>query len=213
MAMPNCRCPSVSFISLVVLMVQNSLLVVLTRYSRISVPPEKRYHTSTLVLNQEIVKMLVCLVLLALEERSRATVLPHMTCRPLKSGFLVILKNVSICKEALELSVPALLYVLQNFLTFVGLSNLDAATFQVWSQTKLLFTALLSEVMLGRHLSSMQWMALVLLAFGVLLTQRQDAHQHHDTVTADQRPLRGIFACVVSGLSSSYPSVYFGKIG
>lgn len=74
-------------------------------------------------------------------------------------------------KDTALLLVPQMLLTMQNFLIFVGLSNLDAVTFQVWSQTKLLSAALFSVWMLGRHLTWGQWLSLALLAFGVLFTQ------------------------------------------
>ena len=35
-------------------------------------------------------------------------------------------------KDSLKLLVPALLYVVQNNLLYIALTNLDAATYQVW---------------------------------------------------------------------------------
>lgn len=74
-------------------------------------------------------------------------------------------------RDTLKLLVPAFLFNMQNFLIFVGLSNLDAVSFQVWSQTKLLSTALFSVWLLHRKLSPMQWLSLVALTAGVLGAQ------------------------------------------
>ncbi|CBH16605.1 UDP-galactose transporter [Trypanosoma equiperdum] len=212
--MPSVKWLSAASISLVVLMLQNSLLVVLTRYSRINIPPEKRYHTSTLVLNQEILKMVVCLFLLSQEGGKCSTALPNAACMntPSGGGFLTVLWGVCFCKEARELLVPAFLFVSQNYLIFLSLANLEASAFQVLSQTKLPFTALLSKYMLGRHLSSMQWLSLLLLSIGVLLTQAQGSNPRHTATTATQRPVVGTLACLISALSSSYASVYFEKL-
>lgn len=73
--------------------------------------------------------------------------------------------------DTLKLLLPAAMFTVQNFLIFVGLSNLDAVSFQVWSQTKLLSAALFSVWLLHRHLAAGQWASLVILTAGVLLSQ------------------------------------------
>ncbi len=50
--------------------------------------------------------------------------------------------------ELLKVSVPSFLYVIQNNLLYLALSNLDAATYQVCYQLKILTTALFSATML-----------------------------------------------------------------
>lgn len=71
----------------------------------------------------------------------------------------------------MKLLIPAGLYTLQNNLLFVALSNLDAATYQVTYQLKILTTALFSVLMLGKKLDSIKWVSLVILMLGVSLVQ------------------------------------------
>lgn len=73
--------------------------------------------------------------------------------------------------ESWKLAIPALLYTLQNTLQYVGVSNLDAATFQVTYQLKILTTALFSVLMLGRSLSPRKWLSLLVLVIGVSIVQ------------------------------------------
>jgi UDP-sugar transporter A1/2/3 len=73
--------------------------------------------------------------------------------------------------ETLMLLVPAGLYTLQNNLLFIALSRLDAATYQVTYQLKILTTAVFSVFMLGKQLDSTKWISLVILMTGVSLAQ------------------------------------------
>ena len=73
--------------------------------------------------------------------------------------------------ETLKLLIPSGLYTLQNNLLFVALSNLDAATYQVTYQLKILTTAIFSVLMLGKQLNGLKWFSLVILMTGVSLVQ------------------------------------------
>lgn len=83
-----------------------------------------------------------------------------------------------------KLSIPAILYVVQNNLQYVAASNLDVATFQVTYQMKILTTAFFSVIMLGKRLSSMKWISLLLLAVGVGIVQIQSTG-HASTVSCE----------------------------
>ncbi|KAJ9098051.1 hypothetical protein QFC19_006486 [Naganishia cerealis] len=76
-----------------------------------------------------------------------------------------------------KLSIPAILYVIQNNLQYVAASNLDVATFQVTYQMKILTTAFFSVLLLGKRLSTAKWMSLLLLAIGVGIVQIQSTGQ------------------------------------
>lgn len=76
-----------------------------------------------------------------------------------------------------KLSIPAILYVIQNNLQYIAASNLDVATFQVTYQMKILTTAFFSVLLLGKRLSSVKWLSLLLLAVGVGIVQIQSTGQ------------------------------------
>ena len=83
--------------------------------------------------------------------------------------------------ETLKLAIPSGIYTLQNNLLYVALSNLDAATYQVTYQLKILTTALFSVSMLGKKLGVYQWLSLVILMAGVAFVQVtiQDKYAFH----------------------------------
>merc|ERR1711912_178864 len=65
-------------------------------------------------------------------------------------------------KESLKITVTAAIYTLQNNLLYLAAANLDAATYQVSYQTKILTTAFFSWTMLGKKLSLQKWFALIM---------------------------------------------------
>ena len=121
-----------------------------------------------------------------------------------------------VCKpmEVLRVSVPAFLYTMQSNLLFVALSNMDPAFFQVAYQLKILTTAVFSVTMLGRRISTGQWMALLLLTLGcVLVTDLRGSKPHaKESAKESGSRLAGLFAVGAAALLSSSSSVYFEKM-
>lgn len=105
------------------LVIQNTVVVLLLRYSR-TVEGDK-YLTSTAVVITEIQKFIACFFLVL-----------HGNGWKLSST-IRLLKYEIIDKydETLKVSIPSFLYTIQNNLIYVALSNLDAATFQVCMYT------------------------------------------------------------------------------
>ena len=92
--------------------------------------------------------------------------------------------------ETLKLSIPAIVYVIQNNLSFFALSKLDPATYEVTYQIKLLTTAVAMRVMLGKVLNATQWMGLFVLLFGVCLVELEKltvSEQEKETSANEQK--------------------------
>jgi drug/metabolite transporter (DMT)-like permease len=109
------------------------------------------------------------------------------------------LSTAIVSNESWKLAIPAVLYTIQNTLQYVAVSNLDAATFQVTYQLKILTTAVFSVVMLGRSLSPRKWISLLLLIVGVSIIQ---VPQQEATPAAESKVLGNIVA-----RSASYEGV------
>lgn len=153
-------------VSLVTLTVQNSALILLLHYSRIMpLIAGQRYLTSTAVFMNEVIKLTLCLTF-ALYDISR-TISPSMPATSLFSG----VTSAVFTGDSWKLAIPASLYVLQNSLQYIAISNLDSATFQVTYQFKILPTAIFSVLLLKRTLFPRQWLALALLMVGVAIVQ------------------------------------------
>lgn len=90
--------------------------------------------------------------------------------------------------ESWKLAIPAVLYTIQNNLQYVAVSNLDAATFQVTYQLKILTTAIFSVMILGRTLSMRKWLSLLLLIVGVSIIQVPQAMSESSTSGSASSP-------------------------
>ena len=116
--------------------------------------------------------------------------------------------------DNLKVSVPAVLYVVQNNLLFLALSKLDAATYQVTYQLKILTTAFFSVSLLGKQLDRYKWVALILLTGGVALVQLPK--DSGTSATASERDTSdqflGLCAVLAACVSSGFAGVYFEKI-
>lgn len=124
-----------------------------------------RYFTSTAVFLNEVIKLAIC-IWVALWDRRKVD--GSMT--PLSHSLHHLYSDV-FRADNWKLAIPACLYTLQNTLQYVAVSNLDAATFQVTYQLKILTTALFSVTMLHRSLSLKKWISLLLLTAGVAIVQ------------------------------------------
>ncbi|KAK9763282.1 UDP-galactose transporter Gms1 [Basidiobolus ranarum] len=184
------------YLSLIILVIQNSALVLVMTQSRDILP---RYATSTAVTLSELAKLIICL---CMHIRDELNTKGHVKPRELFSEIFG--------RDAWKLMIPAGLYTLQNNLQYVAVTLLDAATFQVTYQLKILTTALCTVIILRRSLSLKKWLALVILTVGVVLVQ----FPTKTSTTEDKRnqKLLGlatvVCACIISGLAG----VYFEKI-
>jgi drug/metabolite transporter (DMT)-like permease len=133
---------------LAALLFHNVCSTAITRYSR-SQPSESQYNTRCAVIATELLKGVICTsVLLSTKGSVRSVAREHW-----KSAF------------------PAVLFFIQNNLLYLGLGNLEASTFQILMQFRLVTTAAASVILLRRKLSSMQWCSLFILGCGVATVQ------------------------------------------
>lgn len=109
--------------------------------------------------------------------------------------------------------LPSFIYAAQNNLLYVALSNLDAATFQVSYQIKILTTAFFSVVLLRRSLTKLKWGALFILLVGVATVQIHSEQGAKATeAELGQNRWIGLTAVLVSAISSGFAGCYFEKV-
>ncbi|GMT12683.1 hypothetical protein PFISCL1PPCAC_3980, partial [Pristionchus fissidentatus] len=190
-------------LSLVVLIVQTTALVLVLRFSRTQKVEGPKYLSSTAVLMAEAVKVVTCFVVLFKECNFRFPVLINAIDRD------VIQRPM----DFLKMSVPAVLYVVQNNLLFLALSKLDAATYQVTYQLKILTTAFFTVVIMQRTLLKTQWVALLLLTGGVALVQMPSGDSSKAEVAHNSSEhFVGLIAVIAACLTSGFAGVFLEKI-
>ena len=221
------------WISLVTLALQNAFLTIIMHYSRVASSPSKTYSAASAVLLNELLKgsisVLIALKnidvslsapaqrhLLSEKDALRSVPVPPRQSRwsMLHPSRLNALRTAVFSPDCIKLSIPAILYVIQNNLQYTAASNLDVATFQVTYQMKILTTAAFSVVLLRRRLSTVKWLSLVLLAVGVGIVQIQSTSTSASgagTTLAQHamNPLKGFLAVTAACMTSGLAGVYF----
>ncbi|XP_065576973.1 UDP-galactose translocator-like isoform X1 [Artemia franciscana] len=188
------------YVSLVVLTVQNATVGLSMRYARIR--PGEMFLSSTAVVMSELVKLFTCLLIVFKEEDSSL-------------GKVKIAIHEQIIRQpmdTLKVCIPSLIYVVQNNLLYLAASNLDAATYQVTYQLKILTAALFTVTILRRKLISTQWLSLVVLVTGVALVQLADQPTKPGEANANQSKVIGFSAAIAACFLSGFAGIYFEKI-
>ena len=109
--------------------------------------------------------------------------------------------------EVAKLSVPSVVYIVQNNLLYLAIANLDAPTYQVVYNAKILTTGLFAVLLLGRRLSPIQWFSLLLLMAGLSLAQ----YSPSSSAVQGSR-LLGLSAVAIACVTSGFAGVYFEKV-
>ena len=111
---------NIKYISLLVLVGQNAALVLTVRYSRM-VTGDRMYLASTAVVLTELLKFIISTSMIFYNSNFDIT----------KTRELLYFEIIEKAYDTIKVSVPSLLYTIQNNLLYVALSHLNAVTFQV----------------------------------------------------------------------------------
>ncbi|TDL24915.1 hypothetical protein BD410DRAFT_67342 [Rickenella mellea] len=228
------------YVSLVTLAVQNAALSIVMHYSRVSTPPSHSYSPASAVLLNELLKGFISFAVAVMRVRDHNSI--PLTSRKsigmanATPSWISCLRRVNaeiFSRDCWKLSIPAILYVIQNSLQFVAVSNLPVASFQVTYQMKILTTAAFSVALLGKRLSSTKWLSLLFLAIGVGIVQIQtsfvsshvpeslrsepartvgSAHEAAPIHMHVMHPLKGFAAVFAACFTSGLAGVYFEMV-
>ncbi|RMZ88941.1 hypothetical protein DV736_g3836, partial [Chaetothyriales sp. CBS 134916] len=183
------------------------------RYSRIQ--PGPRYISSTAVVVSEVLKCTICFAVHLYQQRNKhpSIAIGHLSDEESSSPYSIrqLRSDIFSVKSGfLKVLVPAVLYTLQNNLQFVAASNLDAATFQVTYQCKILTTALFAVILLEQSLSWVKWFSLLILTMGVGCVQIPSSAANMPRIEGNY--FIGIFAVAIACLCSGLAGVYFERV-
>nr|AKN21637.1 slc35a-1 [Schmidtea mediterranea] len=193
---------NLKYVSLVLLIFQTTALVLIMRYSRMESGTSKKYISSTAVFMAEIIKLFTCISIICFQNQFK-----------FKDTFNIIKSEiVGNYEDTLKLSVPSALYTIQNNLLYIALSNLDAATYQVTYQLKILTTAVFSVLLLNKKLKSFQWCSLVILMLGVSFVQWPSNSKRGNINLSFSGQMIGLLSVLMACVSSGFAGVYFEKI-
>jgi UDP-sugar transporter A1/2/3 len=200
-------------------------------YSRVSTPPALSYSPASAVLLNELLKGSISFFIALSRVREVAETPWHRKSLwgivyalpyPWTTAFWTLCGEI-FSPDCWKLSIPAILYVVQNSLQFVAISNLPVASFQVTYQMKILTTAAFSVALLRKKLTSTKWLSLFFLAIGVGIVQIQTSSPHtgpkhttvgsaHDFHVHVMSPLKGFGAVTAACFTSGLAGVYFEMV-
>lgn len=197
---------------LIMMVLQNSATVLVGRYTRTAVQnKDELYDVNHLIVVIELGKLLLS----CLFEN-------YFTQGKLLQSIVTYIINTPI--DTIKIMIPALLYLIQNTLLYVALSNLTAPIFQVTYQAKLVTTAIVSVFLLRRSYSVQQWICLVVLSLGVAIvvlgeqssTSGGGSSNKRMLQSVDTKPAQnlvvGLTAVTIACFSSALAGVYFEMV-
>mmetsp|Transcript_25138 Transcript_25138/g.41439 ORF Transcript_25138/g.41439 Transcript_25138/m.41439 type:complete len:393 (+) Transcript_25138:219-1397(+) len=202
-ARSNSNAMIIKYGSLLLLVGQMVGLVLLMRYSRTRHGNDgELYLASTAVFMMEVMKFCLCLGVVFYQgdcsiPALRSELYKHVWASP---------------HDLIKLCVPSFLYTIQNNLLYLALTNLDAASYQVLYQLKILTTAIFSATMLGRRFSATKWASLVILTCGVAIVEISGTSDSDALENKDQNRFVGLVAVISAACTSGFSGVYFEKI-
>jgi UDP-sugar transporter A1/2/3 len=188
------------YVSLLILTVQNAALGLSMRYARTR--EGDMFLSSTAVVMAEVVKLGTCLIIVYIESGGIVQLFDTIDKQIIQQPM-----------DTLKVCVPSFVYVIQNNLLYVSASHLDAATYQVTYQLKILTTAMFAVLILKKELMKTQWTSLFMLVVGVVLVQLAQSTgvvQIHSG--PEQNRLIGFMAALSACVLSGFAGVYFEKM-
>ncbi|KAK5946658.1 hypothetical protein PMZ80_000801 [Knufia obscura] len=188
------------------------------RYSRTT--PGPRFLTSTAVVLAEAIKFVISTGIYTYRKSERSVQEDDLLEKTIVEANTKLWRSVfsdlfGKRSDFLLLLIPSILYTITNNLQFIAASHLDAATYQVAYQGKLITTAILAVIIVGQKLILIKWFSIVTLALGIacisLSTDATSTSSGPARAASDLQGNRniGLLAVGVSCILSSLAGISF----
>lgn len=206
---------SLKLLSLIAGVFQETALILIIRYSKTihvskdADPNSPPYLTSVAVASAEGIKILLSCLIETINRR-RSWRQKTMDLSMIKE----MIRNL-MTRNGRKLIPVAVLYLIQNNLSFVALANISVPVYQVTNQGKLITTALISRVLLKKKITIMQYIAISLLGLGVCIA---NLSQYDATSSSNNRSIStnkrqntwlGVSAVLISCITSAFAGVFY----
>lgn len=113
-------------------------------------------------------------------------------------------------RHTLPFAVPAAIYLVMNIMKVMAARAIAPPVFQLLASTKIIATAVASWALLNKHLTPMQWAAMLLLTVGVALGQRRDASVGTEVI--QDVPLFPTVIMFINSAFSAFGAVYTERV-
>ncbi|OQR90913.1 UDP-N-acetylglucosamine transporter [Thraustotheca clavata] len=178
-------------LSFVLLVFQNTLLGIVSKYSR-----STKYNATSAVMLIELLKLVLCFIVVVWTKRGLADAI--------RSIRLEVLGDVEGFKKMIFL---ALLYAFQNTVALLSYDHVDVATYNIVYQLKIVTTAFFMVLFLKRTFNTVQWMAMVTLMIGVAICSASKSSSSNKSSS-----MIGVFMVVGLAVNSGIAAAYLEKV-
>lgn len=154
------------------------------------------YNTFAIPCYVEALKLIISTLLLLRERGSISQ--PRLPSRPLKTSL----------SRFFAYAVPAACYFISNNCVFHVIKHLGAPTFQIVNNLKVLSTAMLMYLFLGKKLTWSQWKAMLILVVGSMVTQLDcKSFSESETIDHPRSRSKAYIYVLTSAITSSVGGV------
>mmetsp|Transcript_14323 Transcript_14323/g.39291 ORF Transcript_14323/g.39291 Transcript_14323/m.39291 type:complete len:314 (-) Transcript_14323:97-1038(-) len=115
-------------------------------------------------------------------------------------------------RHSAAFAVPAVLYLLMNTLKVSAARELAPPLFQLLASTKIIATAVSSWLLMGKHLTALQWAAMVLLTVGVAVGQLRESTSQDGPGLPAEAPLLPALVMLLNSCLSALAAVYTERV-
>jgi len=185
------------WIALITLIIQNSGLAIAMRYTYLHASQDGVYIASTAVLLAEVLKFIIAFSMCF-----------FLDCDGSVQRFshLFYTEFVQHRTTFIKLTIPSILYTIQNSLQYYSMSCLSAPIFQVLYQMKIITTAIFAVIILSKSLSHYQWVSVLTLTIGVALVQLSQSNLQEERKS---NSFSGFVSVIIGCVTSGFAGVYF----